>query len=86
MVAPPEYLSTVLPLPLTPPEHASERPWVTLTYAQSLDARIAGVGGKQLILSGKESMLMTHWYRLFSVMPGYVFIYETGCVRCTTRF
>jgi hypothetical protein len=35
---------------------------VTLTFAQSLDGKIAGVGGKQLILSGKESMLMTHWY------------------------
>ena len=35
-------------------------PRVVLTYAQSLDARIAGAGGKQLILSGKESMAMTH--------------------------
>jgi 2,5-diamino-6-(ribosylamino)-4(3H)-pyrimidinone 5'-phosphate reductase len=37
---------------------------VTLTFAQSLDAKIAGVGGKQLILSGKESMIMTHWFIL----------------------
>lgn len=36
------------------------KPHVTLTFAQSLDAKIAGVGGKQLILSGEESMLMTH--------------------------
>ena len=35
-------------------------PRVVLTYAQSLDARIAGAGGEQLILSGKESMAMTH--------------------------
>ena len=35
-------------------------PKVILTYAQSLDARIAGAGGKQLVLSGKESMAMTH--------------------------
>jgi hypothetical protein len=35
--------------------------FVTLTFAQSLDAKIAGVGGQQLILSGKESMIMTHW-------------------------
>ncbi len=34
--------------------------YVTLTFAQSLDAKIAGVNKKQLILSGKESMLMTH--------------------------
>ncbi|PPQ79415.1 hypothetical protein CVT25_002685 [Psilocybe cyanescens] len=39
------------------------RPHVTLTFAQSLDAKIAGAGGHQLILSGKESMIMTHWMR-----------------------
>ena len=33
---------------------------VTLTFAQSCDAKIAGKDGKQLLLSGKESMLMTH--------------------------
>lgn len=37
-------------------------PFVTLTFAQSLDGKIAGKGGKQLLLSGPESMLMTHWY------------------------
>ncbi len=37
------------------------RPYVTLTFAQSIDAKIAGAGGKQLILSGEESMKMTHW-------------------------
>jgi len=39
------------------------RPFVTLTFAQSLDAKIAGAFGEQLILSGKESMIMTHWMR-----------------------
>lgn len=39
-----------------------DKPYVTLTFAQSLDAKIAGRGGKQLTLSGKESMVMTHWY------------------------
>jgi hypothetical protein len=39
----------------------STRPYVTLTFAQSIDAKIAGAGGKQLILSGEESMKMTHW-------------------------
>ncbi|KAF8204042.1 dihydrofolate reductase-like domain-containing protein [Pholiota molesta] len=43
-----------------PPE---PRPHVTLTFAQSLDAKIAGAGGRQLILSGAESMRMTHWMR-----------------------
>lgn len=37
------------------------RPYVTLTFAQSLDAKIAGRAGIQLILSGEESMRMTHW-------------------------
>lgn len=36
-------------------------PRVTLTFAQSLDAKIGKRDGQQLILSGKESMLMTHW-------------------------
>ncbi|KZV96118.1 bacterial bifunctional deaminase-reductase [Exidia glandulosa HHB12029] len=58
----PGFLHSVLTQPLQPSQCA-RRPWVTLTYAQSLDARIAGAGGKQLILSGKESMLMTHWMR-----------------------
>lgn len=33
---------------------------ITLTFAQSLDAKIAGKGGKQLILSCDDSMFMTH--------------------------
>lgn len=37
-----------------------QRPWITLTFAQSLDAKIAGEAGKQLILSGQDSMVMTH--------------------------
>ncbi|KAL4069828.1 dihydrofolate reductase-like domain-containing protein [Scleroderma yunnanense] len=36
---------------------------VTLTFAQSLDGKIAGKDGKQLLLSCPESMLMTHWMR-----------------------
>ncbi|KAF8560125.1 bacterial bifunctional deaminase-reductase [Imleria badia] len=38
-------------------------PSVTLTFAQSLDGKIAGSKGRQLILSGADSMLMTHWMR-----------------------
>ena len=37
------------------------RPQITVTWAQSLDAKIAGPGGKRVILSGPESMEMTHW-------------------------
>lgn len=59
-LSPPDLLKSVLAhydsLPV--PEH---RPLVTLTFAQSLDAKIAGQHGKQLILSGKESMILTHW-------------------------
>lgn len=33
---------------------------VTLTFAQSVDAKIAGKGKKMLPLSCKESMIMTH--------------------------
>ncbi len=36
------------------------RPFVTLTYAQSLDGKISGKGGNQLLLSCEESMIMTH--------------------------
>jgi 2,5-diamino-6-(ribosylamino)-4(3H)-pyrimidinone 5'-phosphate reductase len=38
-----------------------QRPFVTLTYAQSLDGCIAGEGGSQISLSGMPSMVMTHW-------------------------
>ncbi|KAG1871125.1 dihydrofolate reductase-like domain-containing protein [Suillus tomentosus] len=59
-----EFLSSVLPVPGDSHlEDEFQRPLVTLTFAQSLDAKIAGKGGKQLILSGRESMLMTHWMR-----------------------
>jgi 2,5-diamino-6-(ribosylamino)-4(3H)-pyrimidinone 5'-phosphate reductase len=72
MPGPPDILASVLgvlpadvkpgtaPLPdLVSPD--STRPYVTLTFAQSIDAKIAGAGGRQLILSGEESMEMTHW-------------------------
>ena len=58
MVKPPNFLAAVFGQDIKIKE---ERPRVTLTFAQSLDAKIAGVEGKQLILSGKESMVMTHW-------------------------
>ncbi|KAG1749737.1 dihydrofolate reductase [Suillus paluster] len=60
-----DFLSSVLPVPgnSRPADEGLQRPLVTLTFAQSLDGKIAGKGGKQLILSGRESMLMTHWMR-----------------------
>ncbi|KAG8911691.1 2,5-diamino-6-(ribosylamino)-4(3H)-pyrimidinone 5'-phosphate reductase [Tulasnella sp. 417] len=60
---PESFLKSVLNHASSPTEPPQNRPFVTLTYAQSLDGKIAGKGGKQLILSGNESMLMTHWMR-----------------------
>lgn len=57
---PPEFLTNIFGHTRSAPDDQT-RPKVTLTFAQSLDGKIAGKGGKQLILSGKESMIMTHW-------------------------
>jgi 3,4-dihydroxy 2-butanone 4-phosphate synthase/GTP cyclohydrolase II len=35
-------------------------PFVTLSYAQSLDGSIAGVRGRPLAISGPESLMHTH--------------------------
>ncbi|KAI8090192.1 dihydrofolate reductase-like domain-containing protein [Gilbertella persicaria] len=40
----------------------SNRPFVTLTFAQSLDGKIAKQN-QQVLISGKESMAMTHYLR-----------------------
>lgn len=40
----------------------SPGPRITLTFAQSIDGKIAGVGGEQVAISGKESLVMTHMY------------------------
>jgi hypothetical protein len=53
--SPPAFLRRYLPEP------SSDRPHVTLTWAQSRDSKIAGPGGKRVMISGEESMLMTHW-------------------------
>jgi len=58
MAKPPKILTAIFEEDVKIKE---ERSRVTLTFAQSLDAKIAGVGGKQLALSGRESMVMTHW-------------------------
>lgn len=46
----------------TPGEHAG-RPFVTISYAQSLDGCIAARPGTPLALSGPETMTMTHHLR-----------------------
>ena len=45
------------------PRRDERRVWVTLTFAQSSDGKIAGPGKTPLRLSGAESMLMTHRLR-----------------------
>ncbi|KAK0206855.1 dihydrofolate reductase-like domain-containing protein [Desarmillaria ectypa] len=59
---PPQYLTSILNR-FIPYTLGGKRPKVTLTFAQSLDAKISGQEGAQLILSGNESMIMTHWMR-----------------------
>jgi GTP cyclohydrolase II len=44
-------------------KRSSSRPCVTVSYAQSLDGSIAARPGKRLVLSGSQSMLMTHKVR-----------------------
>jgi len=56
--SPMEFLDSILSRYTTPPP---SRPFLTLSFAQSLDAKIAGQNGKQLIISGEETMIMTHW-------------------------
>lgn len=52
-----EFLASVL----QPYSNNRAQPYVTLTFAESSDGKIAGANGQQLLLSGKESMIMTHW-------------------------
>lgn len=80
-----EFLSSVLPVPGNSRlEDEFQRPLVTLTFAQSLDGKIAGKGGRQLILSGKESMLMTHWYDIdLKLIYSSLMIPKEGCAPST---
>jgi 3,4-dihydroxy 2-butanone 4-phosphate synthase/GTP cyclohydrolase II len=59
MSDPLEALYTSVPTP----EAFSNRPSVTLSYAQSLDGSIAATAGQGLLLSGEHSMAMTHQLR-----------------------
>jgi len=57
-----EWLEPYLPLP-TQAEHQQCRPFVTLTFATSLDSAIALRPGQQTVLSGPQSKAMTHYLR-----------------------
>lgn len=41
----------------------SKRPFITLTWAQSIDGRIAGAVGTRTRISGPETKVMTHYQR-----------------------
>ncbi|CAE6450162.1 unnamed protein product [Rhizoctonia solani] len=62
---PPKFLKSVISARDSAPRTSEQqkRARVTLTYAQSLDAKIAGAGGLPLTISCDESMVMTHWLR-----------------------
>lgn len=62
----PAFLQRLYPKGYENAASSRPRPYITLTYAQSLDGCIAGVGGKQILLSGKESMVMTHWWDIYT--------------------
>jgi 2,5-diamino-6-(ribosylamino)-4(3H)-pyrimidinone 5'-phosphate reductase len=73
----PKFLTSVLGSngPTLKSDEASWRPYVTLTFAQSIDAKIAGRDGQQLILSGRESMIMTHWCVELRIQQSGRFLY-----------
>ena len=55
--------STPSSLSSAPPSRPRRRPFVTLTWAQSLDGCIAAADGSPVALSGARSLLMTHGLR-----------------------
>lgn len=58
-------MNFIKPLLAAAPEHRekSGRPFVTLSYAQSLDGCISGRPGESLALSGRQSLRLTHQLR-----------------------
>lgn len=54
------FLASYLP-PNSPSSYT--RPFVTLTWAQSLDSRIAAIPGVQTVISHMETKTMTHYIR-----------------------
>jgi 2,5-diamino-6-(ribosylamino)-4(3H)-pyrimidinone 5'-phosphate reductase len=63
----PEFLTDVLGALVS--DHPA-RPYVTLTYAQTIDGKIAAKGNERLHISGPESYDMTHWCdSVFKIPP-----------------
>lgn len=59
-IYPPHLINRLQVTPPPSPAKPRTKPFVTLTYAQSLDGKIAAQGGTQLQLSGPDSMRLTH--------------------------
>jgi GTP cyclohydrolase II len=57
-----ELIDQIL-LDIQPEERTWNRPWVTLSYAQSVDGCISLIRGKPLKLSGPASHILTHHLR-----------------------
>lgn len=57
------FLEAYLPQSPTSTQSPVSRPFVTLTYAASLDSRIAEANGKQTAISHLETKTMTHYLR-----------------------
>ncbi|KAJ1979763.1 2,5-diamino-6-(ribosylamino)-4(3H)-pyrimidinone 5'-phosphate reductase [Dimargaris xerosporica] len=57
------FVSAALALPLASQDSDPALPQVTLTFAQTLDGKIAGRQSKPMLLSGPQSMAMTHRLR-----------------------
>lgn len=55
-----DFLRSVYPENVFSGQENLGPPFVTLSYAQSLDGKIAGPGGQQILLSGIASMALTH--------------------------
>jgi 2,5-diamino-6-(ribosylamino)-4(3H)-pyrimidinone 5'-phosphate reductase len=64
MSIPPAFIKTLLSSYASDP--LPHKPHVTLSFAQSIDAKIGKPFDGQFILSGQQSMLMTHWLHIFS--------------------
>ncbi|KAJ1977047.1 2,5-diamino-6-(ribosylamino)-4(3H)-pyrimidinone 5'-phosphate reductase, partial [Dimargaris verticillata] len=62
-VAVESLVSAALALPLSSQSTDPALPQITLTFAQTLDGKIAGRQGKPMLLSGPQSMAMTHRLR-----------------------
>ena len=78
-----EFLRSVYPDKVFLGEENPGRPFVTLSYAQSLDGKIAGPGGQQILLSGDASMALTH-RSVCILFPFYALAHSIPGLSCTT--